>query len=124
MTIELDGAASAASRAILPKFVELQHRTEGWVRVDLEGPADGVVALATADLPPGRYEAVRFVYLVDGGLHGWVPAEALLLQAFCLGPADPLATVLLHVGPGAGDTIPTRVSVEAPACVEDRAAQW
>lgn len=63
------GMAGSSSIDIVPEWVELQHEEEGWIRVNLTVPPEGLrsreLILATTDLPRGRYESLRLVYHVS-----------------------------------------------------------
>lgn len=128
--------------SIAMEYVELQHEDEGWIRVDL-APAvrrgSEPVVLATAQLPRGRYDALRVVYRAtpsgrqvneprSGGLSAARPGlddgpdaarrgaeEATLWRPFCVTSADDQIVLrLLPVDPVSGGTL--QVDLRAPQC--------
>lgn len=125
--------------AVVPREVELQHEKEGWIRVDLapRSTSPGQTELATADLPKGRYEAIRLVYDVSpgdrevresrgaGGVYAERPGgaavpkaereEATLWQPFCIRSGDDeIVLRLVPHDPASSGTL--QVDVRAPEC--------
>lgn len=125
--------------AVVPRQVELQHEREGWIRVDLapRSSPSGETELATAELPKGRYEAIRLVYDVSpgdrevtesrsaGGVYAERPGvaavptsereEATWWRPFCIRSGDDeIVLRLVPHDPASSGTL--QVDVRAPQC--------